>query len=86
MKETAESYLGEEVTQAVITVPAYFNDAQRQATKDAGKIAGLEVLRIINEPTAAAIAPVASRLLTGILARCVCARVRGADPVSDTRA
>ncbi|GGB01541.1 molecular chaperone DnaK [Allosediminivita pacifica] len=56
MKETAESYLGEEVDQAVITVPAYFNDAQRQATKDAGKIAGLEVLRIINEPTAAALA------------------------------
>jgi len=56
MKETAESYLGEKVTQAVITVPAYFNDAQRQATKDAGKIAGLEVLRIINEPTAAALA------------------------------
>ncbi len=56
MKETAESYLGEEVTQAVITVPAYFNDAQRQATRDAGKIAGLEVLRIINEPTAAALA------------------------------
>ena len=56
MKETAESYLGENVNQAVITVPAYFNDAQRQATKDAGKIAGLEVLRIINEPTAAALA------------------------------
>ena len=56
MKETAESYLNEEVEQAVITVPAYFNDAQRQATKDAGKIAGLEVLRIINEPTAAALA------------------------------
>ncbi len=56
MKETAETYLGETVTQAVITVPAYFNDAQRQATKDAGKIAGLEVLRIINEPTAAALA------------------------------
>ena len=56
MKETAESYLGEDVTQAVITVPAYLNDAQRQATKDAGKIAGLEVLRIINEPTAAALA------------------------------
>ena len=55
MKSIAESYLGEEVTKAVITVPAYFNDAQRQATKDAGKIAGLEVLRIINEPTAAAI-------------------------------
>ena len=56
MKQTAEDYLGEEVTQAVITVPAYFNDAQRQATKDAGKIAGLEVLRIINEPTAASLA------------------------------
>lgn len=56
MKETAEAYLGHSVTQAVITVPAYFNDAQRQATKDAGKIAGLEVLRIINEPTAAALA------------------------------
>ena len=56
MKETAEGYLGEDVAQAVITVPAYFNDAQRQATKDAGKIAGLEVLRIINEPTAAALA------------------------------
>ena len=56
MKETAESYLGEDVTEAVITVPAYFNDAQRQATKDAGKIAGLDVLRIINEPTAAALA------------------------------
>ncbi len=56
MKETAEAYLGEKVEQAVITVPAYFNDAQRQATKDAGKIAGLEVLRIINEPTAAALA------------------------------
>ncbi len=56
LKEAAESYLGEKITQAVITVPAYFNDAQRQATKDAGKIAGLEVLRIINEPTAAALA------------------------------
>ena len=56
MKETAEAKLGETITQAVITVPAYFNDAQRQATKDAGKIAGLEVLRIINEPTAAALA------------------------------
>ncbi|MGH6947196.1 MAG: Hsp70 family protein, partial [Kiloniellales bacterium] len=56
MKETAESYLGEKVEKAVITVPAYFNDSQRQATKDAGKIAGLEVLRIINEPTAAALA------------------------------
>src|SRR3981189_480018 len=57
MKETAESHLGGKVTQAVITVPAYFNDAQRQATKDAGRIAGLEVLRIINEPTPAAPAP-----------------------------
>ncbi len=56
MKQTAEDYLGQKVTQAVITVPAYFNDSQRQATKDAGKIAGLEVLRIINEPTAAALA------------------------------
>src|ERR1041384_2048543 len=56
LKEAAESYLGEKITQAVITVPAYFNDSQRQATKDAGKIAGLEVMRIINEPTAAALA------------------------------
>ena len=55
MKETAESYLGHPISQAVVTVPAYFNDAQRQATKDAGKIAGLDVLRIINEPTAAAL-------------------------------
>jgi len=56
MKQTAEDYLGEEVKEAVITVPAYFDDSQRQATKDAGKIAGLEVLRIINEPTAASLA------------------------------
>jgi len=56
MKETAEAYLGKTVTSAVITVPAYFNDSQRQATKDSGAIAGLNVLRIINEPTAAAIA------------------------------
>ena len=56
LKADAEAYLGEPVTEAVITVPAYFNDAQRQATKDAGKIAGLNVLRIINEPTAAALA------------------------------
>ncbi|MCH5465834.1 Hsp70 family protein, partial [Levilactobacillus sp. HBUAS51416] len=56
MKKTAEDYLGEPVTEAVITVPAYFNDAQRQATKDAGRIAGLDVKRIINEPTAAALA------------------------------
>ena len=56
MKKTAEDYLGEEVTEAVITVPAYFNDSQRQATKDAGQIAGLDVKRIINEPTAAALA------------------------------
>src|SRR5437899_5047500 len=56
MKQTAEDHLGEKVTEAVVTVPAYFNDSQRQATKDAGKIAGLEVLRIINEPTAASLA------------------------------
>lgn len=56
MKETASAFLGEEVKNAVITVPAYFNDSQRQSTKDAGRIAGLNVLRIINEPTAAAIA------------------------------
>ena len=56
MKLTAENYMGQEIKNAVITVPAYFNDAQRQATKDAGRIAGLNVLRIINEPTAAAIA------------------------------
>jgi len=56
MKQTAEDYLGQEVTEAVITVPAYFNDAQRQATKEAGEIAGLKVRRIINEPTAAALA------------------------------
>jgi molecular chaperone DnaK len=68
MKETAESYLGEPVTQAVITVPAYFNDSQRQATKDAGKIAGLEVLRIINEPTAAALAYGLDKKKTGTVA------------------
>jgi len=68
MKETAEAYLGEEVTQAVITVPAYFNDSQRQATKDAGKIAGLEVLRIINEPTAAALAYGMEKKGAGIVA------------------
>ena len=68
MKETAESYLGEPVTQAVITVPAYFNDSQRQATKDAGKIAGLEVLRIINEPTAAALAYGLDKKKTGTIA------------------
>ena len=68
MKETAESYLGEDVTQAVITVPAYFNDSQRQATKDAGKIAGLEVLRIINEPTAAALAYGLEKKETGTIA------------------
>ena len=68
MKETAESYLGETVTQAVITVPAYFNDSQRQATKDAGKIAGLEVLRIINEPTAAALAYGMERRGSGTIA------------------
>ena len=68
MKETAESYLGEKVTQAVITVPAYFNDAQRQATKDAGRIAGLEVLRIINEPTAAALAYGLDKKESGLIA------------------
>ncbi len=68
MKETAENFLGEKVTQAVITVPAYFNDAQRQATKDAGKIAGLEVLRIINEPTAAALAYGLDKKATGTIA------------------
>jgi molecular chaperone DnaK len=68
MKETAESYLGEPVSQAVITVPAYFNDSQRQATKDAGRIAGLEVLRIINEPTAAALAYGLDKKKTGTIA------------------
>jgi molecular chaperone DnaK len=68
MKETAEAYLGETVTQAVITVPAYFNDSQRQATKDAGRIAGLDVLRIINEPTAAALAYGMERKGTGTIA------------------
>ena len=68
MKETAEAYLGEEVTQAVITVPAYFDDSQRQATKDAGKIAGLEVLRIINEPTAAALAYGLEKQASGTIA------------------
>src|ERR1700742_4032726 len=68
MKETAEAYLGSKVDQAVITVPAYFNDAQRQATKDAGKIAGLEVLRIINEPTAAALAYGLDKTKTGTIA------------------
>ena len=68
MKETAEAYLGESVSQAVITVPAYFNDAQRQATKDAGRIAGLEVLRIINEPTAAALAYGMDKKNSGVIA------------------
>src|SRR5271170_2631850 len=68
MKTDAEAYLGEKITQAVITVPAYFNDAQRQATKDAGKIAGLEVLRIINEPTAAALAYGLDKSKTGMIA------------------
>ncbi len=68
MKETAESYLGEKVVQAVITVPAYFNDSQRQATKDAGKIAGLDVLRIINEPTAAALAYGMDKKTSGTIA------------------
>jgi molecular chaperone DnaK len=68
MKETAESYLGESVSEAVITVPAYFNDSQRQATKDAGRIAGLDVLRIINEPTAAALAYGMDKDATGTIA------------------
>ncbi len=68
MKETAENYLGEKVTQAIVTVPAYFNDAQRQATKDAGRIAGLEVLRILNEPTAAALAYGLEKKATGKIA------------------
>ena len=68
MKETAESYLGEKVTEAVITVPAYFNDSQRQATKDAGRIAGLNVLRIINEPTAAALAYGMDKKSSGVIA------------------
>jgi molecular chaperone DnaK len=68
MKETAENYLGEKVTEAVITVPAYFNDSQRQATKDAGRIAGLNVLRIINEPTAAALAYGMDKKASGIIA------------------
>ena len=68
LKKSAESYLGEKVTEAVITVPAYFNDAQRQATKDAGKVAGLEILRIINEPTAAALAYGLDKNESGLIA------------------
>src|SRR5262249_39913364 len=68
IKQTAEDYLGEKVTQAVITVPAYFNDSQRQATKDAGRIAGLEVQRIINEPTAAALAYGSDKKKNGTIA------------------
>ena len=68
MKETAEAYLGTTVTQAVVTVPAYFNDAQRQATKEAGRIAGLDVLRIINEPTAAALAYGMDKKTSGTIA------------------
>ena len=83
MKETAESYLGEKVSQAVITVPAYFNDAQRQATKDAGKIAGLEVLRIINEPTAAALAYGMDKKNAGtVITACVTFSPRCASAVS----
>lgn len=67
MKETAEAYLGKTVTDAVVTVPAYFNDSQRQATKDAGTIAGLNVLRIINEPTAAAIAYGLDKKVVGVI-------------------
>ena len=81
MKKTAEDYLGEEVTEAVITVPAYFNDSQRQATKDAGRIAGLEVKRIINEPTAAALALVStSRKATARLPSMTLAAVRSTFP------
>lgn len=69
MKKTAEDYPGEPVTEAVITVPAYFNDAQRQATKDAGRIAGLEVKRIINEPTAAALKHGLDKVLATVLSR-----------------
>ena len=68
MKKAAETYLGQSVTEAVITVPAYFNDSQRQATKDAGKIAGLEVKRIINEPTAAALSYGFDKKKEGMLA------------------
>src|SRR5216110_8350 len=68
LKEAAEAYLGEKVTQAVITVPAYFNDAQRQATRDAGRIAGLEVLRLVNEPTAAALAYGLDKRKEGVIA------------------
>ena len=68
LKQNAEAYLGQEVTQAVITVPAYFNDAQRQATKDAGRIAGLEVLRLVNEPTAASLAYGLDKRKEGIVA------------------
>jgi molecular chaperone DnaK len=89
MKDTAEAYLGEKVTQAVITVPAYFNDAQRQATKEAGAIAGLEVLRIINEPTAAALAygmdqkkPAPSPCTTSAAAPSTCPSSRSATACS----
>ncbi len=68
MKDNAEAALGEEVTQAVITVPAYFNDAQRQATKDAGRLAGLEVLRLVNEPTAASLAYGLDKRKEGVIA------------------
>ena len=93
MKETAEAYLGTTVTQAVITVPAYFNDAQRQATKDAGKIAGLEVLRIINEPTAAALAlrarqdeaPARSRSTISAVVRSTCRCWRSATACSEVK-
>ena len=69
MKKTAEDYLGEPVTEAVITVPAYFDDAQRQATKDAARLAGLNVLRLLNEPTAAAVAYGLDRQAEGVVAR-----------------
>jgi len=82
MKETAEAYLGEPVTQAVITVPAYFNDSQRQATKDAGRIAGLEVLRIINEPTAAALAYGLDKKKTGTMPSTTSAAAPSTSPCS----
>ena len=82
MKETAEKYLGQEVKKAVITVPAYFNDAQRQATKDAGKIAGLEVLRIINEPTALIILKTSKpAIFPASLVACLCASLKYAGTV-----
>ena len=85
MKEPAEAYLGQPVTQAVITVPAYFNDAQRQATKEAGRIAGLEVLRIINEPTAAALAYGLDKKKSGTIAVDVLPAVPAKDKLDPSR-